>query len=846
MEKRRNTLDRWQRLRFGRRAASNPPEEKKPSSPELEAAAVSKRSSDKTERLRELTELLSSPRMAPKSFTPPSNRPEINYQASRLGDAADVNEPTTSLRFMNDDAVPPPVPPPRKPRQSNAENSSCGVEKFIDTSASESGSPVAGTKMEHLIEQPSLIESLRPNSSLSSLETMMRRQKAKDDTNKLPIAEENSLFSGQPVSAVSAVGSSAASELLPRAEARPPIVGAYTQKAIPFRSASFSQVDYSSGKYIRSALGALKASFVKSKSPPVVDISNPPLLRSSKDCSRSPSPLVDDVAPTPPPLPPYDIWIPLKPMPVPNSSMSEKCSARNDLNLNLLGATSANVIMEEDNEYSPTADSNESKYTMPMIVETANDEPSLKIVQAAQMSIDPLSEEEMVAIQTPEDYFQTATTCMIPVPVYECNLRDWVDANLADQWINACEIDSAKIVEEVKVDAQQIITVDDDELPRFLQQTDSSSTNCKSPDILINEALPSESEHIVRRGENDASKVPAPTLDLDDVPAIAVTPGSSISGSSFDEESTSNSNVLQRDDRTASTGECGGNAAANVATVADYVVEVRKRYSNDETRNSDNTQSSSGSGKSSPKCNLDEKRRIDKSKRRKGIYIQWAALDKHNKPLNTMPTADASPPDNHALAMGLPNGEMTAWSAHDNRMVSAWSAQDIGGGGDGVSSEPLWPLPVTAANTFGQVEPSGDSLDDEAQTPGSFEATSPDSEYSRPAWPKDAAKIRRQSFSLQSSEEKDESPAASSPPTKAHAKLFVLRSDSISDNELSDRTPPPRERASQSPAPGEQDLKRYSKRPLRGPYGQMLEAEMKKPNKQNYDGLLEELNRAER
>lgn len=39
---------------------------------------------------------------------------------------------------------------------------------------------------------------------------------------------------------------------------------------------------------------------------------------------------------------------------------------------------------------------------------------------------------------------------------------------------------------------------------------------------------------------------------------------------------------------------------------------------------------------------------------------------------------------------------------------------------------------------------------------------------------------------------------------------------------------------------------RFSKRPLRGPYGQMLEAEMKKPSKTNYDGLLEQLKRSER
>lgn len=812
MEKRRNTLDRWQRLRFGRRAASNPPEEKKPSSPGPETATISKRSSDKTERLRELTELLKGTR----------------HQAMAPSDGT----------------MSPPVPPPRKPRQPNVDNSTCNVEKFIDTSASESGSPVAGTKLNHTVEMSihPLIDSLRPNTSVSNLETMMHRQKTKEEINKLPIVEQNSLFSEQPLSAVTAV-SSGTSEFLPRAESRPLIVGAYTQKAIPFRSASFSQVDYSSGKYIRSALGALKASLTKSKSPPVVDnCTNLTLPRSSKDRSRSPSPL-HDIAPIPPPLPPYDIWIPLKPMPTSNATPIEKSSARNDLNLNLLGATSANIIMEEDNENSPTADSKESKYTVPIV--PINDGISLKIEQAAQMSIDPFSDGEIIAMQSPEDYFQTATTCMIPVPVYECNLRDWVDANLADQWINACEIDTAKIVEEVKVDAQQ---VNDDELPRFLKQSDACNNNNKSPDILINEAL-SESEHYSTCDKYVASNLQSPTLDLDDVPAIAVTPGSSISGSSFDEIEQPHS---------ATESEKNDNVASNATTATDYIVEVRKRYSNDENRNSDNAQSTSGSGTSSPKCNLDDKRRIDKSKRRKGIYIQWAALDKHNKELNTLPW----------------DGDVNSSQENSSSIL-----QDIGGGDD--MGEPLWPLPVTAASAkmnrkegYSSMESESDVVDfrtavtdklnqriddddkttawlnctstDEVQTPGSFEATSPDSEYNRPVWPKDAAKVRRQSFSLQSSEEKDESPAASSPPSKAHAKLFVLRSDSISDNELSDRTPPPRERASQSPAPCEQDLKRYSKRPLRGPYGQMLEAEMKKPNKQNYDGLLEELNRAER
>lgn len=80
MEKRRNTLDRWQRLRFGRRAASNPPEDRRimtssqenaTANPQDGVAARSQASRWKTERLRELTELLSSS----------SHRHDVNYFA---------------------------------------------------------------------------------------------------------------------------------------------------------------------------------------------------------------------------------------------------------------------------------------------------------------------------------------------------------------------------------------------------------------------------------------------------------------------------------------------------------------------------------------------------------------------------------------------------------------------------------------------------------------------------------------------------------------------------------------------------------------------------------------------
>lgn len=823
MEKRRNTLDRWQRLRFGRRAASNPPEDKIASA---DAEAAAKRSSDKTERLRELTELLKGARNLTNTDT-------------------------------KTDPVPPPVPPPRKPRQPSSNNSS-SIEKFIDTSASESGSPVSATKMDHSnlsseniaeataacsaenMEMP-LIDTLRPNKSVSNIETIIYQRKIKENKNKnkdakLPLAEDNSLFK-VPVSASSVASSPTTS--LPRAESRT-IVGAYTQKTIPFRSASFSQVDYSSGKYIRSALGALKASLTKSKQLAIVDNTNLTLPR-KKDKSRNTSPSTStstDIVidpPPPPPLPPYDIWIPLKPQ-------SDK-STRNELNLNLLGSSS-NVIMEEDNENSPTADSKESKYLVPK----SKDLTPFKLRQASQMIIDSLSEEE-IAMHSPDDFFQTATTCLIPVPVYECAVRDWVDSHLADQWINACEMDSAKIIEKINVDAQNLTNLNaNSEIPEFflLQDTVEKKQDrieLLSPNICIQEVESPVEFHLGDPKEDNTNNIPylpkiqSPTLDLDDLPSIAVTPGSSISGS-FDEVE---NQTITENDKSKSDSTQDPNT--------DFLVEVRKRNSNDETRNSDNTQSTSGSGTSSPKSNIEEKRRIDKSKRRKGIYIQWAALDKHNKELSTVPWGEDSSQENTGnILSGIDVGQPiwpTNYDTDKNRSKegnsSIESESDVEFRNcDLIDAEKL------QQNKSGCLSCGSP---EECQTSGSQGQTTPDSEYNRPLWPKtiENTKIRRQSLSLQSSEDKDESPATASPPTKPHHnKTFVLRSDSISDNELSDRTPPSRDRASQSPAPGEQDLKRYSKRPLRGPYGQMLEAEMKKPAKQNYDGLLEELNRSER
>lgn len=924
MEKRRNTLDRWQRLRFGRRSASNPPEDKKPSTP---SDTEPKRLSDKTERLKELTELLKGSRSPVL--------PSTLFAQSHPG-------------VSN---TPPPIPPPRKPRHPLSSNSS-SVEKYIDSSPSESNSPICNERSQsfpnadasaaasggstgNIFHLPSFIQSNRPNSSAGNLEPTRNTRSP-----PLAEAEDHNVLHG---------GDSGQDDVaLSRAESRT-IVGSYTQKTIPFRSASFSHVDYSSGKYIRSALGALKASISINKTHSVVDNANLTLPR-KKDGSRSTSPslVTSDVGIEPLGIDLGDLG---KCLETP-SQFTEKRNARllSDLNLNLTavgaptgeaqqqrrrlpqtpGSSNANVIIEEDNEGSPTVDAK-------AIVYASSDRDQhqiapLQLVQASEQVLDFLSHEEL-ALQSPdaafrsEEYLQTATQCLIPVPVYECVVRDWNDTDLADQWINACEVDSSKIVDYVsdKVDREgagvvrvprrvreqviaEVIEASESELPSTVQEQNSpdgsperqtslttgadnekdidiigpaKQQNAKLSDNVLSDKFEErphfderqhkssieEIKQIESSAENrfslnfemtslsdtpdnliessNLNEEPALkntqnlTLELEDVPAISVTPGSSC-GSSFEDVG----NTQTRD--------------SDQNLQPEYVVEVRKRHSNDgrhsDKGSGDNSRSGSGSGANSPKSNVDEKRRIDKSKRRKGIYIQWAAIEQHHQDL--VPWDDSS------------------------RENTAGTLDDESAGGN-----PLWPDEPTPKEAVGSLESESDidlrtcdfaaisstvakkleKIDssgglwlkcqspDDIRTPGtgslcgSFEPTTPESEYSRPMWPKiGGASIRRQSLSLQSSEEKDDSPTNSSPSSKPHHKLFVLRSDSISDNEMSDRTPPSRDRASQSPAPGEQDLKRYSKRPLRGPYGQMLEAEMKKPAKTNYDGLLEELNRSER
>lgn len=800
MEKRNNTLDRWQRLRFGRRAASNPPEDKKVSNHDIELA--SKRSSDKLERLREITELLKGPR----------NNNNNTHASTPSNESTSKNEI-------------PPIPPPRKPRTSLHRNSG-SIEKlgFIDTSASESGSPIMGNRLDHSISEKnesdsmacgqsmfhvptpkhSLIDTLRPNTSVSNLENILKtRDKEKP---MLPLPEEVSAHGEAGKEKETISSNRIASESLR------PVVNTNAQKGIPFRSASFSQVDYSSGKYIRSALGALKASLSKAKSPPLS-------FSCKKERSGSSSPEDSKLNES------TDIWIPLK----------GPCDKRNDLNLDLIDASAtANMILEEECEHSPTSNKSDTG-----VMEKVHSWP-MKTINAAQMTVDsPRIETAMQGVV--DNYFETANPCLIPIPVFECSQPE-----PSDSLVGASEVDSKNVLSD---DPKTVIVEPNEgDMPAFLEiQSKQMQLNGSVNNLNAEHNYETEVERSKRNSKADDTtdtadklrqKAQSPTLDIDTLPAIAVTPGSSVSGSSFEEVENTTSQQPNRSDYSS-----------------DYGVEVRKRYSNEdkssnENRSDDSNQSTSTSGTNSPKGHHDEKRRIDKSKRRKGMYIQWATLDKHNKELNAVSwTVGGDSSTDLTNVPELDSNGQPIWPINayrnENLQIDGHEKMRKNNLNSLSSLEATSPDPIF---TRVHSDSAGVSYDETNQpTSASCDVFTPDSDCGRqPIWPqRGTTQTRRQSLSLQSSEEKDESQASSPPPSKPRSKIFVLRSDSISDNEMSDRTPPPRDRTSQSPAP-DHDLKRYSKRPLRGPYGQMLEAEMKKPAKQNYDGLLEELNRSER
>lgn len=741
MEKRRNTLDRWQKgLGFGRRSSNT-------SSDKSDKEKASK-GSEKSERLRELTELLRGSR------TPPSS------------------------------SVPPPIPPPRKQKSIGSQNqdNSSASSSIKDLSETNPLDNVISSKPSGSAEKPAqphkpiaIIKSLRPNTSACQLEYYGKSKIFPSDelSKSPPLAEkEDDLFTA-----------------LPKAESlnQRTIVGSYTQKSIPFRSASFSQVDYSSGKYIRSAIGAFKASLKSNKEPSVIENTNLTLPRKKDRQSPTKSSAAETYSNVPSPGANKVFKTEMSVTFQPSRKLNESIDGRSESKLHR-----ESLIEENENEADESLD-------------------GLTIVKASEMIIESPSERGILMATPPQDEFlQTATTCLIPLPVYECANRD---NETNEQWINACDEDSTKLFEEVNVESDVINEIGWD----ALQTTDTIDPN------PIDEVEKIEStDHELSHSTSEPITIPAAIIQSEEIEIISneIENVDEISSNRLNSPEISEIvenvvNEIYEQPIIPVTIEHATELIEIRESPGDFV-EVRKRYNNDDktTRQSDNLSNSSESVNSVPAG--EDRRRIDKNKRRKGIYFQWPAVEKDRElDVDVWSHADSSSPILSGTILWDGNIDIgrgvTSNVKVDSKKVENSSDQSV------KVSEKLKKISVgmDTPDFFSSV----------------FESTTPDSELSRPAWPK---------IQKQNSDERDDVSVISAISDKQHHKISFLRQDSISDNET-DRTPP-HERVSQS-QPNDRDLKRYSKRPLRGPYGQMLEAEMKKPAKLLYDEIF---NRSER
>ncbi|KAJ6633321.1 hypothetical protein Bhyg_17292, partial [Pseudolycoriella hygida] len=731
MEKRRNTLDRWQI--FGRRLTSASGDKEKEKS----------KGSEKTERLRELTELLRGSRS-------PSNS-----------------------------NVPPPIPPPRKQKSIGSQNqdnssTSSSIKDLSETQGLDiviTGRP-SGSSDVTSTEKPNkpitILKSMRPNTSACQLESYVKSKNYQQDelSKSPPLAEkEDDLFTS-----------------LPKAESRT-IVGAYTQKSIPFRSASFSQVDYSSGKYIRSDIGTCKASLKSNKEPSVIDNTNLTLPR--KKDRNSPTKSEDE---------------------------TDK-HVTNVNHPNKFYKTEVNLVFQPNRKLEFTDCRAESKFHRESLIEENENEvdeslDGLTIVKASEMVIESPSERGILMATPPQDEFlQTATTCLIPLPVYECTNRE---SEPNEQWINACDDDSTKLFEEVNVESDVINEIGWD----VLQKTEIGDTKTTG-EVNKDEEMKGNEES---NSAMELNLIPTAIMHSEEITVIskeAIVESPSPSSPIVCEANEAVCHEIDEQPIIPVTIEHANEATENRDTKCE-VVEVRKRHNNDEkaTRQSDNLSNSSESVNSVAVG--EDRRRIDKNKRRKGIYFQWPAVEKDKElDVEAWSHADSSSPILSGTILwdgSIDIGQgVTSHSKVDSREME--SNFDNSTKVNEKSSKVL--VDTDASNIFS----------------AAFESTTPDSELSRPAWPKMPQK--------QNSDDRDDISVISAISDKQYHKISFLRQDSISDNET-DRTPP-HERTSQS-QPNDQDLKRYLTRPLRGPYGQMLEAEMKKPAKLLYD---EGFNRSE-
>lgn len=804
----RNTLKKFG---FGRKSSSSAS-----SSPDR------KQQSSKTERLKELTEKLKGHKTG--SF-------KINISRS-------VSPPTPPSLLEA------PVPPPRKvKRNSHDISAASSFDNLLDSPAP----PEPQASLNHIgksksVEPSSLFSRqlksiqdrfMRPNISASNLESMNRPNLSNEKKANSTSLKDEEFFTK-----------------LSRPESRT-IVGSYTQKSIPFRSASFSQADVTSGKYVKSDIANLKATLMQNRSKTLERSPSPQKVEQAIE-NLNKYPLKSEMSITIDPDEPVE--------------SNEASSKRN---------SDIETIAEE-----PMAESLAERHDEQQLKDILA---QINVVQANEMTLETLIEEEppviAVSPRMQPGELQQATTCLIPIPVFECVEKEWspLPEHGGEEFCNPISQDvlpQAKVIEnfieirmnqELEAEKQKsldneanlpesIIDVNHQQLDHnenFVESKPEHSFIANIPEVELNnvamqldeiteklkETIPqSEVCNVVKTQIPQSKEELIPQKSIDSAEEIRISPEIQevleTVAETLNEEhkfltnAIGNANInivsLICPDQDLSSCSLSGSkidllkAESSPEPLSsfdksdrsdnEFPDTVRKRHSNDV-----NSGSEKSSPNASPNITMEDKRKIDKSRRRKGIYIQWPAIERSQ--------------------------EIDSFDS-----TTAEDADDVK---QNASSEPE-SLNVKKLNRshnlgFSFSEPA---MPRQSESLCSLEPYTPDSDCNsnKPLpWPKAS---RRQSLTYQSSDERDDPVLTHSPPMKPFRNIF-LRSDSNSDNE-SDRGSS-RDRTTTSPASAnEQDLKRYSKRPLRGPYGQMLEAEMKKPTKVHYDGILEELSRSDR
>ncbi|XP_052898086.1 uncharacterized protein LOC128304851 [Anopheles moucheti] len=796
MEKRNNTLDRLQRLVKKTTSSSS---DKQNASAAANSAPAGP-AATKTERLRELTELLKGNRAPP---VPPPRRSKHAHSVERTLDRRNTALSTSSLidtSFLHGAESTLPDSQLRKAKESRSVDIPY---RFADGSGQRMSTP-SSPLTEH---RP---VNLRANVSTSNLEALhelpqvssVAADECKTDAGTLK--DDDELFTK-----------------LARPESRT-IVGSYTQKTIPFRSASFSQVDYSSGKYIRSALGALKNSILKSKDQQQssVDSNTIPrqyckVVESARSCSptelcgsqpaqESQAPQPDDTDVAKLTIKKTELNINLAPLDDYGRYHEERLDGK-DLASNR--NSDIETIVED-----PVAEHNENVEYEGCVSQQAN----ISVIQASEMVLESLVEEGIpitpTSLSKDDECLQQATTCLIPVPVYDCVVSEWSTARPSEQWIDASTTEYGKFtdclgsIKEVNENAiGDPAGPGSDVFSTELSAEESDKITVEIPPQIIE---PQESVELSEDGVgSDGAADTNEGSNGSDEGMMVCTPPVSI--------------ICTEPESNEYTTIVDGSAATHKVSVVlgdgneVEVVEVRKRHSNNEDMGDPQNCRLSN--------DVDEKRRLESRKsRRKGIYIQWPAIDGNNE-------------------LESDHNENGGTAGEDGTV--GWNPQQLGQVNEKDSSLDLSGDSFTDLSGKDALE-YGKERENAVHSPDRYllDPTTPDSDPGKPIWPKGN---RRQSLTYQSSDEKDDTLPVPALPVRT-LKTLLLRSDSVSDNE-SDRASS-RDRTSASPAPGggDSDLRRYSKRPLRGPYGQMLEAEMKKPtSKVQYNEILEELTRNE-